>query len=131
MVYGVTVQSTRPAGRIVGVDTSAAKALPGVVDVYTLHNPLKLNKPTVYGKGGGATEEFTPLQDDVVRFNGMHLALVVAETFEQATDAASLLKVTYQDADPILDLNDREGEAAEHRRHGRRMGRCACRARSC
>src|SRR4051794_25396383 len=32
MVYGVTVQSTRPAGRIVCIDTSAAKALPGVVD---------------------------------------------------------------------------------------------------
>jgi xanthine dehydrogenase YagR molybdenum-binding subunit len=106
MVYGVTVQSTRPAGRIVGIDTSAAKALPGVVDVYTLHNPLKLNKPTVYSKGGGATEEFTPLQDDVVRFNGMHLALVVADTLEQATEAASLLKVTYEDAEPILDLDD-------------------------
>lgn len=106
MVYGVTVQSTRPAGRIVGIETSAAKAMPGVVDVYTLHNPLKLNKPTVYSKGGGATEEFTPLQDDVVRFNGMHLALVVAETLEQATEAASLLKVTYEDAEPILDLDD-------------------------
>ena len=106
LAYGVTVQSTRPAGRIVGIDTSAAKALPGVVDVYTPQNPLKLNKPTVYSKGGGATEEFTPLQDDVVRFNGMHIALVVADTFEQATEAASLLNVTYEDAAPILDLDD-------------------------
>ena len=106
LAYGVTVQSTRPAGRIVSIDTSAAKALPGVVDVYTLHNPLKLNKPTAYSKGGGATEEFTPLQDDVVRFNGMHIALVVAETFEQATEAASVLKVEYEDALPILDIND-------------------------
>lgn len=106
LAYGVTVQSTRPAGRIVGIDTSAAKALPGVVDVYTPQNPLKLNKPTVYSKGGGATEEFTPLQDDVVRFNGMHIALVVADTLEQATEAAGLLKVTYEDAAPILDLDD-------------------------
>lgn len=105
MAYGVTVQSTRPAGRIVDIDTSAAKALPGVVDVYTPQNPLKLNKPTIYSKGGGATEEFTPLQDDVVRFNGMHIALVVADTFEQATEAAGLLKVTYEDAAPILDLD--------------------------
>ena len=106
MAYGVTVQSTRPAGRILGIDTSAAKALPGVVDVYTPQNPLKLNKPTVYSKGGGATEEFTPLQDDLIRFNGMHIALVVADTFEQATEATGLLKVTYEDADPILDLDD-------------------------
>lgn len=90
MAYGVTVQSTRPAGRIVNIDTSAAKAVPDVIDVYTHQNTLKINKPTVYSKGGGATEEFTPIQDDVVRFNGMHIALVVAETFEAATEAAGL-----------------------------------------
>ncbi|WP_324699383.1 xanthine dehydrogenase family protein molybdopterin-binding subunit [Novosphingobium sp. RL4] len=106
MAYGVTVQSTRAAGRIISIDTSAAKALPGVIDVYTHQNSLKINKPTFYGAGGGATEVFTPIQDDIVRFNGMHIALVVAETFEQATEAASLLKVVYEDASPILDLDD-------------------------
>ncbi|MBY3246503.1 xanthine dehydrogenase family protein molybdopterin-binding subunit [Rhizobium laguerreae] len=106
MAYGVTVQATRPAGRIVSIDASVAKALPGVIDVYTFQNTLKINKPTVYSKGGGATEEFTPIQDDVVRFNGMHIALVVAETFEAATEAASLLKVDYEDGDAILDIND-------------------------
>ncbi|MER8588713.1 xanthine dehydrogenase family protein molybdopterin-binding subunit [Mesorhizobium sp. M1338] len=111
LAYGVTVQSTRPAGRIVNIDTSAAKALPGVLDVYTAQNSLKINKPTVYSKGGGATEEFTPIQDDVVRFNGMHIALVVAETFEQATEAASLLKVEYAGGDPILDIKDPKAKA--------------------
>nr|WP_312887882.1 xanthine dehydrogenase family protein molybdopterin-binding subunit [Rhizobium laguerreae] len=80
--------------------------MPGVIDVYTFQNTLKINKPTVYSKGGGATEEFTPIQDDVVRFNGMHIALVVAETFEAATEAASFLKVDYEDGDAILDIND-------------------------
>ncbi|KJF70198.1 xanthine dehydrogenase family protein molybdopterin-binding subunit [Agrobacterium arsenijevicii] len=111
MAYGVTVQSTRPAGRIVNIDTSAAKAVRGVIDVYTFQNTLKINKPTVYSKGGGATEEFTPIQDDVVRFNGMHLALVVAETFEAATEAASLLKVEYEDGEAILDINDPKAKA--------------------
>ncbi len=106
MAYGVTVQSTRPAGRIVSIDITAAKALPGVIDVYSFQNTLKLNKPTFYGAGGGATEVFTPIQDDVVRFNGMHVALVVADTFEQATEAASLLKIVYEDAPPIVDLDD-------------------------
>nr|WP_287304154.1 hypothetical protein [Mesorhizobium sp.] len=72
---------------------------------------MKLGKPTLYSKGGGATEEFTPLQDDVVRFNGMHIALVVAETFEQATEAASLLKVEYEDGEPVLDINDPKAKA--------------------
>lgn len=106
MAYGVTVQSTRPAGRVLNIDTSAAKAVPGVIDVYTFQNTLKINKPTVYSKGGGATEEFTPIQDDVVRFNGMHIALVVGETFEAATEAASLLQVDYEDGDAIVDIND-------------------------
>jgi len=106
MAFGVTVQSTQPAGRVVNIDTSAAKALPGVIDVYTPQNSLKINKPTVYSKGGGAVEEFTPLQDDVVRFNGMHIALVVAETLEQATEAAQLLKVEYETGNPIFDFND-------------------------
>lgn len=111
MAYGVTVQSTRPAGRIVNIDTSAAKAVPDVIDVYTHQNTLKINKPTVYSKGGGATEEFTPIQDDVVRFNGMHIALVVAETFEAATEAAGLLTVEYEDGDAILDINDPKAKA--------------------
>lgn len=106
MAYGVTVQSTRPAGRIVSIDTTAAKAMPGAIDVYTFQNTLKLNKPTFYGAGGGATEVFTPIQDDIVRFNGMHIALVVAETFEQATEAASRLKIVYEDAPAIIDLDD-------------------------
>ncbi|MEJ2802551.1 xanthine dehydrogenase family protein molybdopterin-binding subunit [Comamonadaceae bacterium PP-2] len=110
MLYGVTVQSTRPAGRVVGIDTSAALALPGVVDVYTPQNPLKITKPTVYSKGGGATEEFTPLQDDIVRFNGMHIALVVAETFEQATEAASRLEVEYEDGVPVIDIEDKKAQ---------------------
>ncbi|NEJ74504.1 molybdopterin-dependent oxidoreductase [Rhizobium phaseoli] len=111
MAYGVTVQSTRPAGRIVNIDTSAAKAVPDVIDVYTHENTLKINKPTVYSKGGGATEEFTPIQDGVVRFNGMHIALVVAETFEAATEAAGLLTVEYEDGDAILDINDPKAKA--------------------
>ena len=106
LVYGVTVQATRPAGRIRHIDTSAALALPGVIAVYTPQHPLKINKPTVYSKGGGATEEFTPLQDNIVRFNGMHIALVVAETFEQAVEAAGLLGVEYEDGVAIIDIDD-------------------------
>lgn len=106
LAYGVLVQSTQPAGRVVNIDTTAAKALPGVLEVFTPQNSLKLNQATVYTRGGGAVEAFTPLQDDVVRFNGMHIAIVVAETFEQATEAAHLLKVEYEAGDPIFDIND-------------------------
>ena len=106
LVYGVIVQSTQPAGRVTAVDITAAKAAPGVLQVYTPQNPLELGRATVFTKGGAATEAFTPLEDDVVRFNGQHIALVVAETFEQATEAAHLVKAEYEAGDPILDLDD-------------------------
>ena len=92
LAYGVVVQSTQPAGRVTSIDVTAAKAAPGVLEIYTPQNPLKLGRATAYSKGGGATEEFTPLQDDVIRFNGQHIAIVIAETFEQATEAAHLVK---------------------------------------
>lgn len=111
LAYGVTVQSTRPAGRIINIDTAAALAMPGVIAVYTPQNALKLGRPTIYSKGGSATEEFTPLQDNIVRFNGMHIALVVAETFEAAVDAASTLRVEYEDTAAIVDINDKKAQS--------------------
>jgi len=111
LAYGVTLQSTRPSGRVIKIDSAAALAMPGVIAVYTPQNPLKLNRPTIYSKGGGATEEFTPLQDDIVRFNGMHIALVVAETFEVAVEAASTLRVDYEDAPALIDIDDMKAKA--------------------
>jgi xanthine dehydrogenase YagR molybdenum-binding subunit len=106
MLYGVAVQSTIPAGRISGIDVSVAENSPGVVAIYTHQNPLDIKQATPFIKGGAATESFTPLQDDQVRWNGQHIGLVVAHTFEQATEAASLVKVAYQPTVAIIDPDD-------------------------
>lgn len=106
MLYGVAVQSTIPAGRITAIDAGAAEKAPGVVAVYTHLNPLTIQPATPFIKGGSATENFTPLQDDQVRWNGQHIALIVAQTFEQATEAASLLKVRYEQSRAIIDPDD-------------------------
>ena len=106
LVYGVIVQSTLPAGRVTAIDVTAAKAVPGVLDVYTPQHPLKINPTKLYSDGGAATELFLPLQDDLIRFNGQHIAIVIAESFEQATEAAHLLKAQYAPGEPIFDLND-------------------------
>jgi xanthine dehydrogenase YagR molybdenum-binding subunit len=131
MAYGVTVQSTRLAGRVVSINTTAAKALPGVIDVYTAKNTLKLNKPTFYGAGGGATEVFTPIQDDMIRFNGMHIALVVEETFEQVTEAASLLNVAYDDASAIIDFDNPKAKSQPMDAMGAKWGERADGPRQC
>ena len=106
MAYGVAVQSTVPAGRIRTIDTAAAEAAPGVIAVYTPSNAPEIFPATPFMQGGGATEAFTPLQDDVVRYNGMHLAFVVAETFEEATEAAHLVTVDYEAEPFILNITD-------------------------
>ncbi|WP_277962662.1 xanthine dehydrogenase family protein molybdopterin-binding subunit [Pseudomonas sp. RIT-To-2] len=106
LVYGVAVQSTVPSGRIVDIDIDQVKKAPGFIAVYTHLNPLSIQPATPFIKGGAATEAFTPLQDDQVKWNGQHIALVVAETFEQATEAASLMRVTYEQTKAIINPND-------------------------
>ncbi len=106
LVYGVIVGSTIPAGRITSIDSTAARATPGVLEVYTHESGLTIHEPARASAGGAATEKFAPLQDDVVRWNGQHIAIVIAETFEQATAAAALVEVSYQRADAILNPDD-------------------------
>lgn len=111
MLYGVVVQSTVASGRILQIDSKAAEKAPGVVAVYTHLNRLTIAQATPFIKGGSATEAFTPLQDDQVRWNGQHIGLVVAETFEQATAAAGLIKVNYDQTDAIVHPQDPRAKA--------------------
>src|SRR5205823_567743 len=45
-----------------------------------------------------------PLQDDIIRYHGQPVALVVADTFERATHAATLVRVTYREEPAVLDF---------------------------
>jgi xanthine dehydrogenase YagR molybdenum-binding subunit len=110
MLYGVAVQSTISAGKITRIDTSKADKAPGVLAVYTHLNRLEIKQAVQVAQGGAATTSFTPLQDDLVRWNGQHIALVVAETFEQATEAASLIEVGYSQTDAIVEPSDPRAE---------------------
>lgn len=103
LAYGVVVQSTIPSGRIVRIDTDVARASPGVIAVYSVGNAPRIAPAEVFTKGGAAVQNFLPLQDDQVLWNGQHVAFVVAETFEQATEAAALVRVEYEEAEAVLD----------------------------
>jgi xanthine dehydrogenase YagR molybdenum-binding subunit len=106
LVHGVVVQSTTPSARVTAVDVTAARSAPGVLAVYTPQDSLVLRQAVLTSDGGAAVESFTPLQDDVVRFNGQHIAVVIAETFEQATEAAHLVRAEYAVSDAIIGLDD-------------------------
>ena len=51
-------------------------------------------------------ENRLPLSDLKIHYAGQHIAVVVADTLERATHAAGLLKVSYAEERPVLELND-------------------------
>ena len=104
--YAVVVRSPHARARIIGVDASAAVTAPGVLTVLTGADVAADglgNLPTDSGRkrrdGSPAFQTPRPaLARDIVRHVGDPVALVVAETREQATDAAALVSVDY---DPL------------------------------
>jgi CO/xanthine dehydrogenase Mo-binding subunit len=101
--HAALVQSTIAAGRIISIDTTAAEAAPGVVTVITHLNAPRLDRGPMTGLGASPPP---PLQDDRILHHGQHIAIVVAETAEQATDAARLVNAEYQVDEAVLDLDD-------------------------
>ncbi len=100
MVYAALAYGTIPRGRIVALDTAAAEAAPGVVLVMTHLNAPRIAKPAVFGSGPGAAgpSDLPVMQDDRLHWNGQAIAVVLAETQEQADHAASLVAATYEEA---------------------------------
>ena len=99
LVHGVTVQSTIANGKIQEIDTREAESVPGVRLVLTHKNAPKLNpQEDRMAQGGGIPGEQnqSPLQSEAIHYDGQHIALVLADTFEQARYAATLIKVTYE-----------------------------------
>ncbi|MDB5880055.1 MAG: xanthine dehydrogenase family protein molybdopterin-binding subunit [Variovorax sp.] len=97
MVYAALVYSTIPKGRIATIDTDAAQSAPGVVLVMTHENAPKMKPmPLFMSKAKAAGGDDLPvLQDDKVHWNGQPIAIVLAETQDQADHAAALVGVTY------------------------------------
>jgi xanthine dehydrogenase YagR molybdenum-binding subunit len=97
MLYAQIVFATIAKGRLARLDTSAAEAAPGVALVMTYHNAPRLAPmPVVFTslKAGG-NDGIPILQDDRISWNGQPVAVVLAETQEQADHAATLIRVDY------------------------------------
>ena len=112
LAYAVMVTSTVPNGRITQMQTTAARQSEGVLAVMTPANAQKLpqgGKAAVHPPAGRV---LSLLQDDVVYYNNQPIAVVVAESLNQAIYAASLVKVRYQ-TQPAK-LNFEAGFAAAH-----------------
>ena len=100
MVHAVPVTSTIAAGTIRSVDAAKAQSMPGVLMVLHHENIGPLFRMAPGGRGGRTSESRPPLSDTTISYFGQYVALVLAETLEQATAAAAAVKVTY-DAAPL------------------------------
>lgn len=108
MVHGWVVVAAIAHGRIRAMDVTAARAAPGVIGVYSPFEPLKLRTPnTRFGRA------WVPLQDKEVAYYGQPIGLVVAQTHEQARDAAMTVEVTYDERPALTSLRDGLATAEE------------------
>ncbi len=94
LVYGVVVSSTIAKGEITGIDSKAAEKSPGVIAVIS-----HLNAPKIPGydrKPNDFDPNIKTFNDSKIYFYGQPVALVIADSFERAKHAATLVKVSYQ-----------------------------------
>jgi len=111
LAHMAILRSTYAHANIRGIDTTAAKALPGVVAVYTGADFNKLVGPMPFGggEGGGGqpgqvTIETSPIEGEKVRHVGQAVAVVVAENSYAARDALDTIDVDYEPLEPITDM---------------------------
>ena len=115
MVYAALAFSTIARGRIATLDTVAAAAAPGVTLVMTHHNaprmaPMPLFMTAEKACGG---HDLPIMQDDRIHWNGQPIAVVLAETQEQADHAVALIRVTYDIAPSVTALAEAKANGTE------------------
>ncbi|HEY0384542.1 MAG TPA: molybdopterin cofactor-binding domain-containing protein, partial [Pyrinomonadaceae bacterium] len=111
MAYAALLGSTIANGRIKSIDTSEAQKVRGVLHVMTHENAPKLKPVMTNPAEGDAAGKRVPLQSPVVYYSGQYVAMVVAETLEQARRAAELVRVTYDEQPPATDIERERGTA--------------------
>ncbi|HET6275965.1 MAG TPA: xanthine dehydrogenase family protein molybdopterin-binding subunit [Candidatus Cybelea sp.] len=120
LLHAVVVESTIANGRILSIDETRARAAAGVVEIMTHRNAPRVNA----AKTSPNDSILSLLQDDRIDFDRQPVVVVLAETFEEATYAAQLVRVHYDAEAPQLDLataprfvpKEIFGRPAKHRR---------------
>ncbi|RRA47440.1 xanthine dehydrogenase family protein molybdopterin-binding subunit [Acidipila sp. EB88] len=111
VAQGVIVTSTIANGKITRIDTTAAESAPGVVTILTPSNAPRLPKNGEAGVNPPAGRRLQLLQTADVHYNNQPIAVVVAESLEEAYLAAALITVRYQVDAPKLDFEAGFAEA--------------------
>jgi xanthine dehydrogenase YagR molybdenum-binding subunit len=106
-VHAVLVQSTIASGSIAGFDLKEAEGMPGVLAIITPDNAGTLQHPE-------HVPQAVPgplLQNKEILFNGQHVAVVLADSLEQAQAAASAVRVRYTKGEAATSMDSRLSQA--------------------
>ena len=99
-------------GRITAIDEAEARAVPGVLEILTYKNVGDRIKPgKLFSAKGYMSTTIAPLASDRVQHEGQIVALVVADSFEAAREAAHRLKITYAAETPSASFDSPGVEA--------------------
>src|SRR6266852_2476065 len=106
MLYAVPVEATIANGRLLKLDTAAAEKMPGVRAIFHRENigPIFRSFPE-RGFGGICEERRPPFEDDVIRYYGQYIALVVADAFEAAKGGADAVRASYAKEKPNVETH--------------------------
>jgi xanthine dehydrogenase YagR molybdenum-binding subunit len=114
LVHGVIVHSTIANGRTVSIDTTLAQQAPGVIAVLTHENAPRTNPaPHPWSHLHPTGQSYLPLQDDKVHYAGQPIAVVVAETRDQAMYAGTLIDVEYEAENSLVFNRETAAEAID------------------
>jgi xanthine dehydrogenase YagR molybdenum-binding subunit len=118
LAHGFVVSSAIAKGRIKRIHTADALSVDGVLDVFTHeHRPKLASSHEKYtDEVAPSGSPFRPLYDDKVLFSGQPVALVVAEEFEIARFAASLIRVEYERKPHVTDFDAQRKRGAISKR---------------
>jgi CO/xanthine dehydrogenase Mo-binding subunit/CO/xanthine dehydrogenase FAD-binding subunit len=105
MLYGAVVRSPHAHARVLSVDTSRARRLPGVHAVIT-------SADHAHRKWGAFRPDLYPLAVDKVRYVGDEVAAVAATDPDTAREAAALIEVDYEPLPAVLDLDSALADGA-------------------
>lgn len=99
LLYGYVVNSKIAKGKIKSINTNAAKALEGVIEVFTHENHPKIATLDLKYADMDAPKGtvFKPLHDNEIKFHGQPIAVAIAESFELARYASTLVQVEYEE----------------------------------
>ena len=110
--YAYLVTSSIARGRIDSFDLADGRNVPGVIDIFTHENAEQLKDGKLFSSGGYMSTTIQPLKSSDIAHDGQIVAVIVANSFEAAREAAHRVKVNYAVMAPAASFDSPGSTAA-------------------